>query len=101
LLDRGRKPKTCLGFQPLTLSSALTASQPSQSHCSAEAVTQRAEGSAQSLSQVARQRSAELPVAGDLAVSGDLSGVIGEWQRVLALARTELGAPLRNPNPNS
>ena len=74
----------------LTLSSALTASQPRQAHLPGEAVTQRAEGSSQTVSQVARQRSAEPPVSGKLAATGVLCELISEWYGVLALARTEL-----------
>ena len=70
--------ESCLR-QPLTLSSALTESQPSQSHCSAEAVTGRAVVSTETGSQVVRQRSAEPPAARDLALIGDLSERIGEW----------------------
>ena len=64
--------KSCLR-QTLTLSSALTGSQPRQAHLPDEAVTQSALVSAHTGDQVARQRSAETPVA------GDLSEAICEW----------------------
>ena len=54
------------GPQTFTLSSALTVSQPRQTHLAAEAVRQSAGVSAQAGVKVARQRSAEPPVAGRL-----------------------------------
>jgi site-specific DNA recombinase len=77
----GEAASTLVRRQPLTLSSALTASQPRQAHLPGEAVTQRAEGSSQTVSQVARQRSAEPPVSGKLAATGVLCELISEWYR--------------------
>ena len=79
--------------QAPSLISGVTEAQPTQSHCTAEAVTGSTEVSAVGKTQVVLAQSAP-PVTGG--AEGGLSGVCERWHWVLRMARTFWAAPAEN-----
>ena len=85
--------------QAPSLISGVTEAQPTQSHCTAEAVTGSTEVSAVGKTQVARS---VVRAAGNCAAEGNLSEMCVKWQGVLRLARNFLGgAAAENYDPEN